>query len=144
MRRQSVAEAGDHLLLGDGAPNSDAKLLAICADAVEARNAKDRAMRAFRALRLVPSDTFKWEDADESAKQAFIAASGKYQSLLIRAAKLQATTGAGIFAKALACHESATGAPALAKSLAADLLNSPALRSVIWPARPDTANMSPT
>ena len=32
--RQIVAEAGDHLLLGDGAPNRDAELLELCGDAL--------------------------------------------------------------------------------------------------------------
>jgi hypothetical protein len=51
-----------------------------------------------------------------------------------RAAELEATTHAGIYAKALIVRCSSTGASALAMSLATDLVECKGLRDVLWPA----------
>jgi hypothetical protein len=66
---------------------------------------------------------------DERAKQ-----------LTRQAAKLRATTPAGIFAKALVVRSSHTGAAVLAMSLADELIACPGLRQSLWPA--ETAGCS--
>jgi hypothetical protein len=52
----------------------------------------------------------------------------------LRAAKLRATTPAGIFAKAVAVRHMGISAMGLGKSLAEDLLASAELRAALWPA----------
>jgi hypothetical protein len=59
------------------------------------------------------------------------------RSPILRATKLHATTPAGIFAKAVAIRSCSDQAAVLAKSMANDLLNSPELRKVLWPAAPE-------
>jgi hypothetical protein len=60
--------------------------------------------------------------------------------MLRQASKLKAQTPAGIMAKALLMRASTTGAAALARSLAIDLVESPALRAAVWPApKPEAA-----
>jgi len=54
--------------------------------------------------------------------------------MLIAAAKIKATTAAGIYAKAMAVRASKTGAANVAMSLAQDLLDAPGLRATLWPA----------
>ena len=53
---------------------------------------------------------------------------------LARAAKLPAVTGSGLRAKAHLVRVSASGSPALAASLARDVLGCHALRAAPWPA----------
>ncbi|MGH7041581.1 MAG: hypothetical protein ACREFY_05560, partial [Acetobacteraceae bacterium] len=59
---------------------------------------------------------------------------------LREAAKIRATTAAGIFAKALAVRSSQTGATVLAQSLAEDLIGNPALRAALWAHDPEPAS----
>jgi hypothetical protein len=60
--------------------------------------------------------------------------SKKAVPLLSAIRKLRAKTAAGIYAKALVCRCSRTGAPFLAMSLAEDLIACPGLRVSLWPA----------
>lgn len=62
-----------------------------------------------------------------------------FSHLLRRAAKIAATTAAGIYAKALAVRSSHTGAATLAMSLANDLIACPGLRASLWPAEAEVA-----
>ena len=50
------------------------------------------------------------------------------------AAKIEARTAAGIFAKAMVVRASRSGAAGLGVSLAEDLINCPGLRASLWPA----------
>jgi hypothetical protein len=58
----------------------------------------------------------------------------KAKPLLQSIRKLHATTGPGIFAKALVVRASVTGAAKLAMSLAEDLVACKELRATLWPA----------
>ena len=53
--------------------------------------------------------------------------------LLSKIRKLHATTGGGIYAKALVVRSSVTGAAKLAMSLAEDLVACSELRATLWP-----------
>ncbi|HUW79352.1 MAG TPA: hypothetical protein VMV54_00485 [Acidocella sp.] len=57
------------------------------------------------------------------------------QTLLRGAAKIRAQTPAGVYAKAQLVSRSRSGAPMLAKSLAADMIEMPGLRRLLWPAQ---------
>jgi hypothetical protein len=57
----------------------------------------------------------------------------KARSLLYGIRKLRATTGAGIYAKALVVRSSVTGAAELAMSWAEDLVACSELRATLWP-----------
>lgn len=137
--RRLVMESGDHLLLGDGPPHPDAKLLELCADAAEARKAFEQADKERHGHYVVNGQfVYPWErtpdqerarvDADATEKRA----KRKLVHGLREATKIRATTAAGIFAKALAIRSSETGAICLAKSLAEDLVGNPALRAALW------------
>jgi hypothetical protein len=65
----------------------------------------------------------------------------KAKPLLRRMAKLRVTTAAGIYAKAPLVRASRTGAPVLAMSLAADMIDCPGLRASLWPA--DVSEVQP-
>jgi hypothetical protein len=54
--------------------------------------------------------------------------------MMDRIRKIRATRGAGIYAEALLVRHARTCAPALAASLAEDLIAVPALRASLWPA----------
>ncbi len=56
------------------------------------------------------------------------------QTRLRCASKLRAQTPAGVYAKAQLVSQSRSGAPMLAKSLAADMIEMPGLRRLLWPA----------
>jgi hypothetical protein len=58
----------------------------------------------------------------------------KQRNIFRAAAKLRATTPAGIFAKATILRSTKNTAGVLGVSLARDLMESPALRRVLWPA----------
>jgi hypothetical protein len=136
--RQIATESGDHLLLGDGVPNPDGTLLGICAEATHARIVAEEAFEAWKnANHRDQSPAGRAALAETRARDH--AAAGAYKLLLKHAAKLRAVTGAGIYAKALACRASRTGAPILAMSLADDLLGNPALRVALWAASPEAA-----
>ena len=111
--RQIAAEAGDHLLLGDGPPNPDAELLEVCGDALHH-------LLAAKAV----YDTRPW---GEHSSADYSAHRGRAASFMHRAKNLRATTAAGIYAKALCVRLPRAGEASFAMSLAEDLIANPAL-----------------
>ncbi len=126
--RQIAAEAGDHLLLADGPSNPDRKLLDLCAEIIEQRKTADAVLQ-------------RWKDAHGDGYHPLYAVlhkeTGRLRSLLREAGKLHATTGAGIYAKALAVRHSKSAAPLLCFTLAEDLIANPALRALLWGTEPE-------
>ncbi|MDA8249548.1 MAG: hypothetical protein M0Z28_10245 [Rhodospirillales bacterium] len=139
--RQIAAEAGNHLLLGDGPPHPDAALLDLCGEALHHLRAAETAYQArpWHTRRLEEP----WTDADRRRDKDLMAEYGRHNGqaakLLRRAKKLRAVTAAGIYSKALCVAASRTGAAELAMTLAADLIGNPALRASLWAADPDPA-----
>jgi hypothetical protein len=136
--RAIAAESGDHLLLGDGAPHPDAKLLDLCAEIAQQRKVGEATLRAQIDSHLSP-----WK-SDERAELAALQEKCRLEhrtlgGLLRRAGSIPATTAAGIYAKALAVRASKSGAALLGVSLAEDLLDNPALRASLWGAEPEPA-----
>lgn len=135
--RAIAAEAGNHLLLGDGPAHPDAALLDLCADIAHQRKVAEDTYRTyldgFKPLYLrTPAD----QATHDARQQEHDKASRSFALLLRRASKLRATTAAGIFAKAIVVRSSQTGASKLAMSLAEDLITCPGLRTSLWPADP--------
>jgi hypothetical protein len=60
--------------------------------------------------------------------------SAEVRTMLRRASKIRAQTPEGIYAKAQLVSRSRSGSPILAKSLAADMIEMPGLRRLLWPA----------
>lgn len=142
--RELAAQSGDALLLANGPVQPDAALLDLCAEALHLHRAAAAAETAFCEHR---DSTFarcrQWTDAECAESDALAAewsrAEKRMAPVLNRAKKIQATTPAGIYAKAQVVALSKTGALKLAMSLAADLLASPAIRAAIWPAHVEAA-----
>lgn len=143
--REIAAEAGDHLLLGDGPAHPDAALLDLCAEIAHQRKVAEATDRAYIAnLRPLYLRSAADQADHDARRQEMDKASRSFAHLLRRASKLPATTAAGIFAKAIAVRSSHTGATVLAKSLAEDLIACPGLRTSLWPAgEPETAGDRP-
>jgi hypothetical protein len=131
-----VAQSADRELLGEGPPHPDAALLDICAEIGHQRKVAEAAFR--HRLSLPPAHWMSKTPAEAlqitTAQMDDKAAEKKYGHLLRNAAKLKATTPAGIYAKAIAVRSSKTGARFLAVSMAEDLLACTALRASLWPA----------
>lgn len=126
--RQIAAEAGDHLLLGDGPPNPDAKLLDLCATILDVdaeAKAIDREARINFNHRM-PDFRAEMDKRDIVQKRAVVP--------IGRVSKIEAKTAAGIYAKALVLRHRAGYPSTLALSLANDFINCPGLRSALWPA----------
>jgi hypothetical protein len=125
--KQIVAEAGDHLLLGDGPVNPDHALLELCADALHWLK-QEKAEQTFREVTAwSPQGAWQQSLRDE---EVYRKAAQRY---LRKAAKISAKTPAGIYAKAMLARCTRTGAAGLAMSLADDFLGIPELRASIWP-----------
>jgi hypothetical protein len=131
-----AAEAGDALLT-EGPVNPDYKLLDLCAEIGYRRKLADAASKRRSAAPwahwMCKTPEQKLEYAEANAENE--SASKGYSHLLRQASKLQATTAAGIYAKAIAVRASKTGSQLLAMSLAEDLLACPGLRASLWPAQ---------
>lgn len=110
--KQIAAEAGDHLLLGDGPVHPDAKLLDLCADIVHER----------KRLEMARTEGSYWD---------LRAAHRRLTKLAIAAGKVPARTPAGIYGKATAV-QAARYAARLGQSLAEDLLANRPLRALLW------------
>ena len=117
------------------APHPDAVLLDLCADIAQSLKASKAANKQWDDARVPWCErTLATVDQDNSLRFGAKVADRNYFAALRAAAKIPATTAAGVHAKAVACRASKTGAANLATSLANDLLAAPGLRSAIWPA----------
>ena len=117
------------------APHPDAVLLDLCADIAQSLKASKAANKQWNDARVPWCErTLATVDQDRSLRFGAKVADRSYSAALRAAAKIPATTAAGVYAKAVACRASKTGAANLATSLANDLVACPGLRSSLWPA----------
>jgi hypothetical protein len=133
--RQLVADTGDRLLLADGPPHPDARLLELCSDALHhatVANELDRTRPMSNLKRVV------WSNEERRLEDQMWAECTRRRSaasvLLREARKISAATPAGVYAKALCVRASRTGAADLGMSLAEDLCGNPTLRASLWAA----------
>jgi hypothetical protein len=102
--------------------------LLLCCDALVMLNRQRTQLQdRWRALPINHPDREKLDAECDVMKRPIY-------KLLLRISKLEAQTASGIFAKAGAVSRSGYTAVGLGQSLARDLLNSPELRRVVWPA----------
>jgi hypothetical protein len=142
--RTIAAEAGDHLLLGDGPPHPDHKLLDLCAEALHWRRRSDVAEKEFRKRQEVARTACEAQrrhitDTERGANMvAYLDWQGHEKSMkriLFEAKRIRAQSAAGIYAKALIVRSTQTGATLMAMSLADDLIACPGLRESLWPGK---------
>ena len=133
---ERIARMSADNLLTEGPVHVDHRLLELCADVGSRYKVAEAAYQRHRAG-WKPA----WEAGTEDAKAAMEKltndcrnANRAVSNILREAAKLRATTPAGIFAKAIAVRSSRSGAAKLGLSLAQDLLDCPGLRAALWPA----------
>ena len=136
--RELAADSGDRLLLGDGPPNPDARLLDLCAEALHHLRSAEKAYASRTWPRSCghersPQEEREARREDEQLMHLYNDGIARAKPPLVLIAKEKAATAAGVYAKALLVRASKTGAASLAMSLAEDLVNSPALRAAIWP-----------
>ncbi len=133
--RQLATDARD-LLLADGPPHPDAGLLDLCASYLDLGAAADAIDREARKQRGPHMDNPQFAAAmgQRDAKRAAA------KLILCRLGKTPATTAAGVYAKAtiVVTRRGYLTAPGFMLSLAADLVNAPGLRAVLWPAQVET------
>jgi hypothetical protein len=138
-RLRAIAVASTDALLTEGPVQPDHKLIDLCAEIAYGRKMMEAAAQRRRDL---PAASFMCKtpaqtEAFEQARGDHQGADKNYSAMLRAAAKIKATTAAGIYAKAIAVRSSETGARFLAMSLAQDLLDCPGLRASLWPAGED-------
>ncbi len=134
-RMKEMADASANaLLLTDEPPCPDAPLLDICAGGLHAVKAAASARHTVQQY-ISGSQMLTVEE-----RAAYDALSAECMSLdtaartaMRRAGKINATTPAGIYAKALLVRASADGSPVLARSLADDFISCRMLRESLWP-----------
>ncbi len=136
--REIVADTNDALLLAEGSAHPDAALLDLCAEALHLLSHAERAKAAGRAA--FGSDEWRprrteWEALFDDSNRGVT----KAMPLLSRIRKLHASTGAGIYSKAMVVRASISGAPHLAVSLAEDLIACKELRATLFPAEREEA-----
>src|SRR5436190_19767721 len=131
--REIVAEASNALLLAEGSVNPDAALFDLCAEALHLLRQAAKIGAEVSALR----DLQRWDDARREEHERLYEDRERFikraKPLLAKIRKLRATTGGGIYAKALVVRSSVTGAAMLAMSLAEDLVACSELRATLWP-----------
>jgi hypothetical protein len=132
--REIAAAARGQSLSGDGPPHSDAELLELCAEISHQRKVADAAWRRFAEDSLSLWCSSARADALHSASRK---ETQHLDFLLREAGKLRATTGAGIYAKALVVTRLRSGGLSLCRSLAEDLIANPIVRAALWGAEPD-------
>ncbi|HEY5301351.1 MAG TPA: hypothetical protein VIJ55_11810 [Acetobacteraceae bacterium] len=141
VRLRAIADAsGDRLLLGDGPPHPDARLLDICSTALHHLKEAEKAYAARHDFRGDGPYTDKIRAEDERLMTLYNDGVTRAKPPLVLIARIPAKTAAGIYAKALLVRLSKTGAAGLAMSLADDLVNNPGLREALWSADPVEAS----
>ena len=114
----------DTLLLAEGPPQPDYKLLGICDDGLYAQKKHDECWALHRADRSRDTRSFA-DQADEWHRKAL--------SAVRAASKIQATTAPGLYAKAMLARHTKWSA-VLCQSLAEDFIACKGLRESLWPA----------
>jgi hypothetical protein len=136
-RFQEIVAASRDALVTEGPVHADHVLLGLCAEALHHRRLCAELRKAKDALPAPygnpPATAEQKRQRQEIGAQADDARNRAVQ-LSRRAAKLKASTPAGIYAKALVVRSSQTAAAILAMSLAEDLIGAPVLRASLWPA----------
>ena len=125
--REITAESANNQFLGNGPAHRDGWLLDLCAAALHLLTHGEEALARCHAEHHGPNANASFDEYRRDISRA--------KPLLRRIAKLPAATAAGIYAKALVVRASRTGAPVLARTLAADLIACPGLRASLWPAQ---------
>jgi hypothetical protein len=138
--REIVRQTGDSLLLADDGPCSpDAELLDLCSEALHLLTHADQKHEASFSITVEQwgqrGPTPKRDERERLFQEAQDLVR-RAKPVLSKIRKLRATTGPGIYAKALAVRASRTGAPLLAMSLAEDLVANAELRATLWPSQP--------
>lgn len=148
--REIAKASADHLVLADGEPSPDMDLLDECAEALHLIRRRDQRLKEWREEQERRSQQEGWgflSQAGLERRKAEIhreldeenALTHRAKVVMRRVRKMRATTGAGIYAKALLVRGSHTGAACLAMSLAEDLIALPSLRATLWPADAEAA-----
>jgi len=137
LRRRATVAPGE--MERHGAPTLDDDLLNLCGEVIFKHREVTKAWDTIREFncQTVGIEFFYSEDGRQHSKELFAEQrrlAREEAVLLRRAAKLHATTAAGIYAKALMVRASRTGAAVLAMSLAQDLIGNRTLRAAVWPA----------
>jgi hypothetical protein len=133
-RLRDIATASyDTLLLAEGPPQPDFVLLDLCSETLHAIK-KANAVKAARLPLESCNHGPKTRDEWQAAIDAWQDADREATRLLRRVSKIPATTAAGLYAKALVCRSSASGAAVLSHSLADDFIACEGLRASLWPA----------
>jgi hypothetical protein len=132
--REIANSSADGLILADRPLYPDAELLDLCAQALDKQRTAELAGQAAAVFPHWMNSTDQERASQRRLTDERMAATLAARTFAARARKLRAKTGAGIYAKALVVRDAPTGAPALAKSLAEDLIAQPELRALLWPA----------
>jgi hypothetical protein len=137
-RLKAIANrSADALLLADGPPHPDWKLLDLAAEVLSLTRAAK--LEAAEYHQLSHSHPGRPVTAIERQRlkvlmEQWQSTEKKIKPLLTRARKLPATTPAGVYAKVLIVRSSRTGASYLAMNLAEELVRCEGLRQSLWPA----------
>jgi hypothetical protein len=130
--RTIARESADNLILADGPVHPDHTLIDLCGEALYLISKADK-MRDGLMFHSDDPYTDAMRHADHLLSGAAASFVQQAKPLMKRIAKIPAQSAAGIYAKALVVQSSRTGAEALARTLAADLVACPGLRECLWP-----------
>jgi hypothetical protein len=136
-RLKAIAAQAADAMLTEGPVHPDHELLDVCAEALRHRRLSAELRKARDALPAPygnPPATPEQNRLRQEIGAKGDAARDRVVQLSRRAAKLRATTPAGIYAKALVVRSAQTAAAVLAMSLAEDLVTCEVLRQSLWPA----------
>ena len=126
--RRIADQSADSLLLADGPPDPDWKLLDECAKAI----AEARILREFREdIRA----NLHLNDISRMRQLTFLQRQSRRS---IRAvAAIPAATSAGVFSKAVLIRATIVSSELLARSLANDMIHCAGFRQALWPSHPE-------
>ena len=136
--RRIADQSADSLLLADGPPHPDARLFDIAADVFEAKKEEEAASK-------FANDTWKMEAGEigraaivHRAANMVIVRGHRYRisRLAKAAAKIDAKTPAGLYAKVQIIRQMATPL-GIVQSLIDDILGNPDIRASLWPSHPE-------
>lgn len=132
---RSIASQSALALVTEGPVQPDHQLLDLCAEALGLLTRAEKLRRDHRVM-LQEAVRMGRNDATWARLQTLLSGASGFEKTarppLCRIARTRATTAAGIYAKALVVRASRTGAAALARSLAEDMVECGELRATIW------------